>query len=243
MNYLIDIIFHITNFFVFVFLSYWSGHYLNTLFQIPEPYNFITGIVGCGFLSYIIYKYFKLHRPVFNDIDYEKDNTEHIEKQNSSWKVWVWPIIFIIGIGLFSLSKSPEIKNIRKISQEQAKAKLEQKKSTEINWHYIGKNKKLKFYAKPTISKSSIPVRNIEILLNSLTTFTINEKKEKSKIVTMKIDCIKEIYSIIDSKSYPDENGLGTMLYSNSNVQEAKAITKGSVIQRIKEYLCKGVKK
>lgn len=242
MNYLINIIFHITNFFVFAFLSYWSGYYLNTLFQIPEPYNFITGIVGCGFLSYKIYQYFKLHRPVFNDIDYEKDNTEHIGKQNSSWKVWVWPIIFIIVIGLFSLSKSPEIKNIRKISKEQAKAKLELKKATEIDWHYIGQNKKLKYYANPLISKSSIPVRNIEILLNSLTTFKINEKKAKSKIVTMKIDCVKETYSIIHSKSYSDENGLGTLLYSNSKVQDAKVITKGSSIQKIKEYLCVDLK-
>jgi hypothetical protein len=243
LNYLINVTFHISNFFLFAFLSYWSGYYLNTLLQITEPYNYITGLVGCGFLSYKIYQYFKVHRPVFNDIDYEKDNPEYTVKKKSSWTSWLWPIIFIIGIGLFSLAKSPEIKNIRKFSKEQAKAKLEQKKVAEINWHYIGKNKKLKIYAKPTIFKSAIPVRNIVILLNSFSSFKINEKKSKSKIVTMKIDCITEIYSIVNSKSYSNENGLGTMLFENSKAQERKRIKKGSGIQKIKEYLCKDLKK
>ena len=238
MNYLINITFHITNFFLFAFLSYWAGHYLNTLFQIPEPYNFIISLVGSGFFSYKIYKYFKSHRQVFNDIDYEQDKTRNSEKEKSSWMSWLWPIILLIGIGLFSLAKSPEMKNIRKFSKDQANAKLEQKKA-EIKWEYIGNNKKLKIYAQPTTSTSLIPVRNIVILLNYINSFPINEKKAKSKIITIKIDCITEIYSILNSKSYSDEDGLGSMLFENSKVQETKLIKKGSDIQKIKEYLCK----
>jgi len=241
LNYLINITFHFANFFLFAFLSYWSGYYLNTLFQITEPYNYIIGLIGCGFLSYKMYQYFKVHGPVYNDIDYEKDNTEHIGKEKSSWTSWLWPIIFLIGIGLFSLAKSPEIKKIRKFSKEQANAKLEQKKEAEIKWEYIGNNKKLKIYAQPTTSTSLIPVRNIVILLNYINSFPINEKKAKSKIITIKIDCITEIYSILNSKSYLDEDGLGSMLFENSKVQQTKEIKKGSSIQKIKEYLCKNL--
>ena len=243
MNYLINITFHFANFFLFAFLSYWTGYYLNTLFQIAEPYNYIIGLIGCGFFSYKIYQYFKVHGPVYNDIDYEKDNTEHIGKEKSSWTSWLWPIILLVGIGLFSLAKSPEIKKIRKFSKEQANAKLEQKKPAEIKWKYIGKNKKLKIYAQPTTSRSLIPLRNIVILLNYNNSFPINKKKTNSKIVTMKIDCIKERYSIVNSKSYSDADGLGTMLFENSKVQETKGIKKGSGTQKIKEYLCKDLKK
>ena len=243
MNYLINITFHFANFFLFAFLSYWSGYYLNTLFQITEPYNYIIGLIGCGFLSYKIYQYFKVHGPVYNDIDYEKDNTELTGKDKSSWTSWLWPIILLIGIGLFSLAKSPEIKKIRKFSKVQAKANLEQKKEAEFKWQYIGKNKKLKIYAQPTTSTSPIPVRNILILLNYSNPFLINEKKAKSKIVIMKIDCITEIYSIVNSKSYSDTDGLGKMLFENSKVQETKVIKKGSGTQKIKEYLCKDLKK
>ena len=243
MNYLINITFHITNFFLFAFLSYWAGHYLNTLFQIPEPYNFIISLVGSGFFSYKIYKYFKSHRQVFNDIDYEQDKTRNSEKEKSSWMSWLWPIILLIGIGLFSLAKSPEMKNIRKFSKEQANAKLEQKKVTKIKWQYIAKNNKLKIYAQPTTSKGLFPIRKILILLNYNSSFLINEKKAESKIITMKIDCVAEIFSIENSKSYSDEDGLGTMLSENSKVQETKLIKKGSSIQKIKEYLCKDLKK
>ena len=59
----------------------------------------------------------------------------------------------------------------------------------------------------------------------------------------MKIDCIAKIYSIVNSKLYSDEGGLDKMLFENSKVQETKLIKKGSVIQKIKEYLCKDLEK
>ena len=148
MNYLINITFHFANFFLFAFLSYWSGYYLNTLFQITEPYNYIIGLIGCGFLSYKIYQYFKVHGPVYNDIHYEKDNTEHIGKEKSSWTSWLWPIIFLIGIGLFSLAKSPEIKKIRKFSKEQANTKLDQKKASLILHQIYKHDQKISVLAK-----------------------------------------------------------------------------------------------
>ena len=94
-----------------------------------------------------------------------------------------------------------------------------------------------------TTYTSPIPVRNILILLNDTSSFPIKEKKAKSKIVTMKIDCIAKIYSIVNSKSYSDEGGLDKMLFENSKVQETKLIKKGSVIQKIQEYLCKDLEK
>ena len=200
MNYLINIIFHISNFILFGFLSYWSGHYLNTLLQIAEPYNYITGLVGCGFLSYKIYQYFRVHRPIFNDIDYEKDNPEHTGKEKSSWTSWLWPIIFIIGIGLFSLAKSPEIKKIKKMRKEISinKSKLEENKK--IKWKYYGKNKDFSFYARSELIKPAYTLRSLEILFNYNKTYQVNQKSAKSTTAILKIDCKTNKFSIFDSK-------------------------------------------
>ena len=239
MNYLINITFHITNFFLFAFLSYWAGHYLNTLFQIPEPYNFIISLVGSGFFSYKIYKYFKSHRPVFNDIDYEKDNYEGKVKEKISWFSWIIPIFILIGIGLFSLAKSPSIQNLKSMNKKLIANKIKLDETKNIKWKSLSKSKKWELFIKPTTYTLPIPVRKITILVNSTSSFKIKEKKGKSTLAIMEIDCSINKYRFINRKSFTEKNGLGVLLYSNSIVKEWNIIKETSHFKNVREYVCK----
>ena len=241
MNYLIPIVFHFSNFFLFSFLWYWSGHYLNEFFAIPKPYNIGIAFLACAFLAYKIYQFYRINRPIFNDIDYENDESNGITKGKTHWINWFIPILLLIVSGLFSLAQSPEIKNVKKINKKIMADKIKLEKAKNIQWKKIGESKNSELFIEPTKYTLPIPLRKITILLNSTGSFKINNKEAKSTVADVEIDCSLNNYRVINKKSFSKKNGLGINLSSNSKVKEWKIIKKLSSIKNVKNYVCKKI--